>query len=469
MQVSVMPISAISRNSCCAILAVLLIVLCAHVAAADDLEKGFADPPIEARLRAYWWWLNGNVDRAAITKDLEWMKRIGMGGALIFDAGGPAGPTPTGPLFGSPEWRALLQHAVREADRLGLQLTLSPQSGWNLGGPSVTPDIAAKHIAWSELQVQGPAKLAKKLPVPKHRDNFYRDTFVLAYRVKEAALNRLPRPEASASSAQADRAAALAADGDSETFWVSQGAKAGEGPTAKRPEWVQVAFPQAVKCGGAHIVPRTGYGPKEGEWQTSSDGKNFETVKAFRAAKDGPLTFRTPETSARYYRLLVRDAFDPRWPAAPRNVQIAEIVLLDASGQPLASGRRGPPIRQLASKAMFHELGGSAPDCSPLLDDVAATPGEEDVAAKDVLDISAHLDRSGTLAWDVPAGTWQILRFGCTTNGGHVSTSSGKWQGPVVDYLDPEAMNSYWKQVVEPLLDAVGPLAGRDARGPGNR
>src|SRR5437588_10713923 len=69
-------------------MAVLCLILVPASAAADDhLEKGFADPPRSARLRAYWWWLNGNVTKASITRDLEWMKSIGMGGGLVFDAG----------------------------------------------------------------------------------------------------------------------------------------------------------------------------------------------------------------------------------------------------------------------------------------------------------------------------------------------------------------------------------------------
>ena len=42
-------------------------------AEADPLVQGFANPPNSARLRAYWWWLNGNVTKAAITRDLEEM------------------------------------------------------------------------------------------------------------------------------------------------------------------------------------------------------------------------------------------------------------------------------------------------------------------------------------------------------------------------------------------------------------
>ena len=120
---------------------VLLPALLAGAATADDLAQGFADPPNSARLRAYWWWLNGNVTQAAITRDLEEMKAKGFGGALLCDAGGAEqdgnDPVPHGPTFFTPEWRKLYQHALREAGRLGLEMSLNIQSGWNLGGPNV--------------------------------------------------------------------------------------------------------------------------------------------------------------------------------------------------------------------------------------------------------------------------------------------------------------------------------------------
>ena len=38
-------------------------------ATADALEQGFRNPPHSAGIRAFWWWLNGNVTREAITRD----------------------------------------------------------------------------------------------------------------------------------------------------------------------------------------------------------------------------------------------------------------------------------------------------------------------------------------------------------------------------------------------------------------
>ena len=121
------------------LVSLFLFLLPATLLAADSLESGWANPPREARLRAYWWWLNGCVTKEAITRDLEEMKAKGFGGALICDADGSSQDgndrAPHGPTFLSPEWRELYQHALREADRLGLEMSLNIQSGWNLGGP----------------------------------------------------------------------------------------------------------------------------------------------------------------------------------------------------------------------------------------------------------------------------------------------------------------------------------------------
>jgi hypothetical protein len=34
----------------------------------------------------WWHWMNGNITKEGITKDLEWMNRVGIGGFQNFDA-----------------------------------------------------------------------------------------------------------------------------------------------------------------------------------------------------------------------------------------------------------------------------------------------------------------------------------------------------------------------------------------------
>jgi len=145
-------------------------------------------PPMEARVRAYWWWLNGNIDEATITRDLEQMKEKGFGGAVIFDADGSSQggheQVPAGPDFASPAWNNLFAHAVKEAARLDLELSLNIQSGWNLGGPTVTKEDAVKRVTWSEIKLEGGQPVTVQLPDPPVTDEFYRDTVTVALPVK---------------------------------------------------------------------------------------------------------------------------------------------------------------------------------------------------------------------------------------------------------------------------------------------
>lgn len=142
-------------------LVALVTVVSSRGADLPELKTAFQSPPPEVRLHAYWWWLNGNVTAEAITWDLEAMKEKDFGGSLITDAGGAEQDgnrqVPKGPLFGSQPWRELYRHALREAKRLDFELVLNIQSGWNLGGPSVTPEDAANQSAG----------LKKNFPEPK--------------------------------------------------------------------------------------------------------------------------------------------------------------------------------------------------------------------------------------------------------------------------------------------------------------
>lgn len=153
-----------------------------------ELKSGFLNPPAESGLRCYWWWLNSMATKESITRDLEEMKAKGYGGASIFDAGSSnyqvAAKTQAGPVFMSPEWMELYKHAVREADRIGIELSVNVQSGWNPGAPSITPEFAMKKIVWSEMNVKGGNPIKINLPQPEQK-HMYWDFMVQAIPQKE--------------------------------------------------------------------------------------------------------------------------------------------------------------------------------------------------------------------------------------------------------------------------------------------
>jgi hypothetical protein len=367
-------------------------------AASPSLEEAFRQPPQQYGIRCFWWWLNGNVTREAITRDLEEMKAKGFSGALVVDAGMELqwgdGPVPAGPMYMSAEWRELFKHAVQEAHRLGLELSLNIQSGWNLGGPVVTPEYAAKMLTWSETAINGPIAYSQTLSPPKAKNEYYRDIAVLAYKVHQS----VPKAgtEMRASSFQPEYPPALAGDGKANTFWVSAGKEKGEGPRPDKPEWLEIKSQTALSIGGIRVVGRKSYGPKECQFEVSSDGKSYRTVESF-SVKDDVETIRrfAEEVEGKYFRLKITQAYDVVASGNSRNVQVIEFGLLTKDGKLLNERQERRPIRDLELKAMFYELGMSVPDCRFLLTDVPAEAGEEDVLVSDVLDITDKMNSQG--------------------------------------------------------------------------
>ncbi len=113
------------------------------------------------------------------------MKNHGYGGAILVDANGADHggnlDVPRGPTFASPQWIRLYLHALDVAQKLGIEISLNATSGWNLGGPGVTPQDAAKVLTYSRQIVQGGASRTIVLSMPDVKNGFYRQIAVLAY------------------------------------------------------------------------------------------------------------------------------------------------------------------------------------------------------------------------------------------------------------------------------------------------
>jgi hypothetical protein len=122
------------------------------------------------------------------------------------------------------------------------------------------------------------------------------------------------------------------------------------------------------------------------------------------------------------------------------------------------------PLHNLRLKAAFSELGGSAPDTRFLLNEDTTDNKHVHTQHTAVVNLTQHMDAKGVLTWKAPPGKWVIMRFGYTLNGADISTSSGKWQGLVIDYLSREHFTRYWNTHVQPLLQSIGKDAGTTLR-----
>jgi hypothetical protein len=128
------------------------------------LEQAFVSPPDSSKAWVYWWWLDSAASAAGITADLETMRKQGVSGVLLFDAGLGGRDAPKGPLFMSEEWRVNFRHAVKEAARLGLEMSVNLCSGWNAGGPWVTRELAIKDFVWKETVIDGGVEIDREIP-----------------------------------------------------------------------------------------------------------------------------------------------------------------------------------------------------------------------------------------------------------------------------------------------------------------
>ncbi len=161
----------------------------------SELERQFVTPPDDARIWVYWFWLNGNITKEGAKADLEAMKRVGVGGALIMevDQGAPPGPL----SFSSPKWQEMFTYICKEASKLGIKINMNNDGGWcGSGGPWVTPELSMQRVVWTETKVTGGSQVNQTLSQPIAVDGFYRDIAVLAFPTPSDDAFRIPNIEA---------------------------------------------------------------------------------------------------------------------------------------------------------------------------------------------------------------------------------------------------------------------------------
>ncbi len=168
----------------------LLAALALSSVQAVELDAGFENVPDNAKPWVYWWWLNGNVDKRTITRDLEAMKQVGIGGLLLFDARGyheNLVPVPPSKMdFMSPPWRRMVKFALEKAAELGLEVSINLSScAGALKGPWAVGDDAPKKLVWTATEVRGLQKVSLELKPPEGQ-RFW-DVAVLGVRHDDAA------------------------------------------------------------------------------------------------------------------------------------------------------------------------------------------------------------------------------------------------------------------------------------------
>jgi len=69
-----------------------------------------------------------------------------------------------------------------------------------------------------------------------------------------------------------------------------------------------------------------------------------------------------------------------------------------------------------------------------------------------VINLSANMKPDGSLTWDVPAGSWRIMRFITTNTGEMLKVPSPNSNGLVIDHLDANAATQHFQHIVDQIL-----------------
>jgi hypothetical protein len=455
----------------------VLLVQCGKsqtTAEGTQLEQGFLNPPEAAKPRVWWHWMGGNVSWEGAKADMDWMKKIGIGGLQCFHAGG-RGRGPESAIvenyypYMSDGWKAAFAKSAAYADSLGLEFATAGSPGWSeTGGPWVKPEDGMKKMTYAVTYVDGGRPFTGVLNHPptttgvyqtsmggsghqsgagEDTPQLYKDQKVLAFQISEDEI--LPTPVITSSGGKIE--SPILSDGFYDHPGVSLPAAGQEGGIS----WVKFDFGKPVTVRGLVLSTSTS-GPVLFKLESSNDGIDWTDTGAKILGGSLVRTNAVDNVNGRYFRFVsVKQPPAPprewhRWrrgnPPPPEVIDIAELELLGT-----------PTVHSFEVKAGFWgERGDDGYYGLP-----TGTSGTElTVKAAEVLDLSQQLKEDGTLNWTPSVGKWLVLRIGYSLTGAQNRPAAPEATGLEVDKLDSVAVKRYIDTYIDMYRDAANGLVG---------
>ncbi len=462
-------------------LLLVMFFLTGIIQAQTSFLQNFQNPPKDARPRVWWHWMNGNITKDGIQKDLEWMQSIGIAGFQNFDANLFTPLVVEKKLeFMQLDWKDAFQFTTKLADQMGMEMAIAGSPGWSeTGGPWVEPQDGMKKYVWTETQVPGGKTFTGLLPQPPDNagifqnaklthasilgdfigtpPHFYQDAIVIAY----------PLPELEKK--LADLNPKVTSSGGNFTLEELTDNNLSKGlflPPAEvgQDMWIQYAFesPQTFKAfsiAGFTESPLSELrgGPGNRSLKVSDDGVSFRTIARVSGSTVSLNTVSIPATTSRYWRICfetlppIPNLFAallgaPVEAPKPAGVDVAEFVLHNTAR-----------IDQVEDKAGF----------SAWKEDTETfIPSDAGGISKDaVVDLTSKMKADGSLEWDVPEGNWVIIRLGYSLTGRQNHPASPEATGLEVDKLDKEAVRKYINTYLDMYKNATGGMIGERGLG----
>ena len=394
------------------------------VGRADSLALIFKNIPQSAKPQVWWHWMDGNVSKEGISKDIGWMRRVGIGGFHQFDAGGidmPRAAKVKLPYL-SDGWKEAFRHAISLADSEGMDVTIASAPGWSsTGGVWVTPEDAVKKLEWRSVDVQG-GRVDIRLPDLYRVTGPYQDFFQGNDRVEISPYGedlyvlavRRPRRDRSMEEMGAEVSV-------SDTLITVR---------LDRARKIKSFTLKSMRMGGR---PRKGESSGPNVLECSRDGKRWRKVTGVSLSRVPYITENIVPVRARWFRVR------------GEGLESLELFTVRRINHHEESGGFSNvfdfnKFRTKPVKGIFRS--------------------EDSVEPSDVIDLTGNMAPDGQLSCDLPEGRWRIYRFGWSITGKVNHPASPEATGLEVDKLDKDAWMRYFRHYLDLYKEAAGGMLG---------
>lgn len=379
---------------------------------AEKVEEGFRSVPDSMKLGVYWYWISDNISKEGVVRDLESMKAAGINRAFIGNIGIDNIAYGNVKVF-TPEWWEILHAALKKATELDIEIGIFNSPGWSQsGGPWVKPNEAMRYLASNELKVEGPQQLKTELPTMGKEAE---DVRIIAY----------PTPDVSEKSWTLDK--------QHGQELVSELTLDEQTPVRS----FTFVTNQPMQTDAELLVK------KGAEYQSL---KKIHIDRSNPALNVGftpfaPIVISLPETTGTDFRLVL----------SPNGGGTVQVTLSSA-----------PKVERYAEKSLAKMFQTPLPMWNEYMwqDQPEVTEKELMIQPDRVVDLTAKVQKDGTLEWEVPAGRWTILRTAMVPTGVTNAPASPEATGYEIDKMSKKHVATHFDAFIGEVLKRI-PAADR--------
>ncbi len=419
---------------------ILMIWSCNNSKNYEIVKSDFIKPTDENTVWCYWYWINDDISKDGITKDLEAMKKAGIGGALIGNIN-PARKDGKVPML-SKEWWSHMVHAVEEGKRIGVDIGVFNCPGWSQsGGPWVDYTKAMRYLTYSETKVIGGKTLNIQLEKPKDE---FQDTHTFAFKSSDIENKNTQFIPTKITANWKDVNVTVLNDGNKKNN-TSFELKKGEALT------INFQLSEPITTRSITVIPSRAFKCKMNLFAVV-DGKEV-LIKEFQfdrlritpnvaSIKTGDFATILPETKAQQFVLKCTNFRTQR----NAGFGFAEINISEA-----------PVLDKYIEKQLGKMHSTPKPNWDTYIFGRQEALKNKDLTInpENVIDLSDKLDENGMLNWNAPAGNWTIMRMGMTPTGTKNAPAAPQGVGYEIDKMNSDLAQYHFDNFVGELLKRI--------------